>query len=93
MKFEWDFRKAELNRKKHGVEFEEALAVFNDPNAIYGSDFKHSISERRCFVIGHTVDRLLLVIYVENIEYEVIRILSARPADRHQQMEYARQFL
>jgi len=32
--FEWDDAKAETNLKKHGVTFEEASTVFDDPNAL-----------------------------------------------------------
>ena len=34
MNFEWDDRKAELNKKKHGVSFEEAVTVFDDADAL-----------------------------------------------------------
>ncbi|MFO5526683.1 MAG: BrnT family toxin, partial [Cuspidothrix sp.] len=31
LKFEWDEDKGKLNQKKHGVSFEEAASIFNDP--------------------------------------------------------------
>ncbi|MBK8149617.1 MAG: BrnT family toxin [Acidobacteria bacterium] len=91
MKFEWDFRKAEINQEKHGVDFGEALEVFGDPNALYGNDPEHSISERRFFVIGISKNQLLFVVYVEKDGGETIRIISARRADRRHHFEYAKQ--
>jgi uncharacterized DUF497 family protein len=92
MKFEWDFRKSGLNRKKHGVDFEEALEVFDDPHALYGNDREHSILEQRRFVIGFSKDRLLFVVYIEK-DGESIRIISARLADRRHHFEYAEQLI
>jgi uncharacterized DUF497 family protein len=40
--FEWDARKAAVNRTKHGVSFEEAATVFGDPDALDGPDLRHS---------------------------------------------------
>jgi len=39
--FEWDEEKAERNKAKHGVTFEEAKTVFNDPFAVTVSDPEH----------------------------------------------------
>jgi len=43
--FEWDLRKARVNRTRHEVTFEEAATVFQDPNMITLSDAKHEINE------------------------------------------------
>jgi len=48
--FEWDTRKAEANRKKHGVSFEEGLTVFGDPLSLNMPDPDHSESEQRFIV-------------------------------------------
>ena len=45
--FEWDTRKAAVNRAKHGVSFEEAGTVFGDPDALDGPDLRHSEEESR----------------------------------------------
>jgi len=34
LNFEWDARKAASNRRKHGVDFEEASTAFGDPLSI-----------------------------------------------------------
>jgi uncharacterized protein len=52
MKFEWDPHKAEINRRKHGVSFDEAGSVFLDRLALSGPDPKHSIGELRYITFG-----------------------------------------
>ena len=47
MKFEWDEDKNELNLKKHGIDFETAMLVFNDLHRIEIYDMEHSINEDR----------------------------------------------
>ena len=45
--FQWDLRKAAANLKKHGISFEEAGTIFNDPNALTIFDMEHSEEEER----------------------------------------------
>ena len=47
MEFEWDRRKAEGNRRKHGITLEEAVSVFADPAELTIDDPDHSIDEDR----------------------------------------------
>ncbi|MEK7357902.1 MAG: BrnT family toxin, partial [Bdellovibrionota bacterium] len=62
MKFEWDDRKAEANQKKHGVSFELAVTVFDDPNALIAPDEKHSTpQETREWIIGLSDNGVLVV--------------------------------
>jgi len=78
--FTWDPNKAESNRLKHGVTFEEASTVFRDPSARIYDDPSHSNGEAREFIIGHSAFmRLLLVSFVEHPNS--IRLISARQAD------------
>lgn len=66
MKFEWDEEKAAANFTKHGVSFEEAQAVFDDPLNVDFYDPDHSDDEHRYIIIGETPQkRLLLVSYTE----------------------------
>lgn len=77
MYFEWDDEKAELNEVAHGVSFEEACEVFDDPNALEEFDVEHStIDEERFRIIGLSSRRLLTVVYCERVG-NVIRIISA----------------
>jgi hypothetical protein len=79
MHFEWDRAKAERNRRKHGVTFDEAVAVFHDPLSATFEDPDHSSGERRLITVGFSSrDRLLVVSHVES--GETIRVISARLA-------------
>lgn len=82
--FEWDDDKARSNLKKHQVGFEEASTVFGDPLAKIFSDDQHSDREVREIIIGHSTSaRLLLVSFTERGR-DLIRIISARVATRHE---------
>jgi uncharacterized protein len=84
MIFEWDEEKAEANLGKHGVAFEEAQTVYDDPLYVDFYDPDHSYDEHRYIIIGQSNrGRLLLVSYTERDG--VIRLISARevtPAER-----------
>ena len=54
MRFEWDSDKAEENRKKHRVSFDEAVTVFYDPLSATFDDPDHSEEERRLVTIGYS---------------------------------------
>jgi len=87
MEFEWDETKAAINFKKHGVTFEEAKTVFDNPLALIFDDEKHSVDEHREIIIGHSQkNRLLLVSYTERPN--AIRIISARLATRREHEDY-----
>jgi uncharacterized DUF497 family protein len=84
MNFEWDEEKAEANLEKHGVSFEEARTVFDDPLYVDFYDPDHSYDEHRYIIIGQSSrGRLLLVSYAER--GSVLRLISSRgvtPAER-----------
>lgn len=83
MRFEWDSQKAETNRRKHGVSFEEAATVFYDPLAATFGDERHSDDEQRFITIGYSAHGELLV--VSHAERELAtRIISARVATAHE---------
>lgn len=88
MKFAWDDNKAEANLKKHKVSFEEASTVFSDPLAAIFADDEHSTpGELREIIIGISDrKRLLLTSFTERAA--VIRIISSRPATKHEQSDY-----
>ena len=88
MKFSWDPRKADSNLRKHGVAFDEAITVFNDPMALIFDDMVHSEEEHREIIIGFsTLRRLILVCFVERSE-DTIRIISARRATKVEIRDY-----
>jgi uncharacterized DUF497 family protein len=87
LEFEWHQDKAALNKKKHGVTFEEAATVFGDPLAAIFDDVIHSEEEQREIIIGHSVkSRLLLVSFTER--GKAIRIISARRATKQERRDY-----
>ena len=77
MRLEWDEMKNQLNRKKHGIDFETAMLVFNDLQRIEIYDEEHSITEDRYNTIG-LVEDVLFVVYTERKDN--IRLISARVA-------------
>jgi len=87
MEFEWDPRKAEINKRKHDVSFTEAATVFGDPLAITFTDPDHSIDEDRYLTFGLSrFDRLMVVSHAE--QGEKVRIISARPLTRQERRIY-----
>ena len=91
IRFEWDRAKAALNKRKHGVSFEEAQTVFYDENAIEFFDPDHSEREDRFIMLGVSFKlRLLVVCHCVRETQSLIRIISARRATRHEATQYGR---
>jgi uncharacterized DUF497 family protein len=87
MRFEWDPDKAALNRRKHGVTFEEAVSIFGDSLAVTFSDPGHSSGEWRFLTFGLSAGgRLLVVSHIER--QKRARIISAREATRRERTIY-----
>lgn len=87
MKFEWDTVKADANRVKHGITFDEASTVFGDELSASGRDLEHSEGEKRFVTFGLSIQgRVLAVSHTDR--GEVIRIISARPATRKEKLIY-----
>src|SRR3989338_1450172 len=92
IRFEWDRAKAALNKRKHGVSFEEAQTVFYDENAIEFFDPDHSENEDRFIMLGVSFRlRLLVVCHCVREAQSVIRIISARRATRLEAKSYRRE--
>ena len=88
IRFIWDNSKALLNKRKHGISFEEAQTVFYDENAIEYFDPDHSEDEDRFIMLGFSFKlRMLVVCYCTRKENN-IRIISARKATRHETENY-----
>lgn len=84
---EWDPIKARNNLQKHGVSFEEASTVFEDPLFITFLDVEHSFDEERYITMGLSkANRLLLIAHTER--KEAIRIISARKATKNERRFY-----
>ncbi|MDM8546785.1 BrnT family toxin [Candidatus Venteria ishoeyi] len=92
MKFEWNEQKNQFNQKKHGVSFEEAKEVFNDALHIAKLDHRFSYFEERWITIGATQKGHILVVanlFFSDEGEEIIRIISARPANAREKKYYA----
>ena len=80
----WDESKSRTNRKKHGISFEEASALFyRGDEYLEIFDDAHSDDEDRFIAIGPIKKGLVLVVYTERDE-DTVRIISARWATKHE---------
>ena len=87
--FDWDEAKAAANRRKHGVSFEEASTIFYDENALLIADPDHSEEEDRFLLLGLSLRlRTLVVCHCYRQAEDMVRIISARRANRSEQLEY-----
>jgi uncharacterized protein len=89
-RFEWDPAKAASNLRKHGVSFETAVRAFTDPYALVEQD-RVEDGEERWQTIGIVEGVLLLMVahtVREQNDIEVIRIISARLANRRERRRY-----
>jgi len=87
--FEWDERKNRENQRKHKVSFEEAQTVFLDENAMRFLDPDHSDDEDRFLMLGMSYKlRVLVICHCYRKDDTVIRIISARRADKREQKDY-----
>ncbi len=91
MRFEWDEGKAARNLRIHGISFEEAVHVFDDPNAFWREDYG-AHTEPRWHIIGTTLaTTILLVVFTvrnEDTQEESYRVISAREAGRRDRRDY-----
>ena len=80
MDYQWDPAKAKVNVKKHGVEFADAVGIFDDPDAITIED-PDSEGEQRFLSIGLDVlGRIIVVAYA--YRGDDVRLISARKATK-----------
>lgn len=90
--FEWDSQKARTNQAKHGVSFRLAMSVLRDPLAITMYDEEHSDFEERWVTLGLAGNgQCLVVIHTVTQASQtdmLVRIISARLADRDEQRDY-----
>jgi len=89
MRFEWDEAKSRRNKRKHGVSFEEAQTVFFDEYALRFYDPDHSADEDRFLMLGISYRlRVLVVCHCHRASDTVIRMISARKADKQEEADY-----
>lgn len=91
MQFEWDKNKNRLNRRNHGLSFETASLVFQDPFLLSVPDDRHGYSEERWQSLGLIQEVLIYVAHtVVETDHgeEIIRIISARAATAGETRRY-----
>ncbi len=90
--FSWDPEKAEANRRKHSVSFEDAATVLADPLAVTLYDEDHTEAEERWITLGQAANEALLVVIhtFEDLNplEAAVRIISARPATTAERRAY-----
>jgi uncharacterized DUF497 family protein len=83
--FEWDRRKAAANLRKHGIDFADAVAVFEDESALTVED--DATNEQRFVTVGtDALFRVLVVVFTWREER--IRVISARKATARERRQY-----
>jgi uncharacterized protein len=89
LRIEWDPRKATANKRKHGVSFEEAATAFSDEYGRLIADPDNSDEEDRFILMGMSWSlRLLVVCHCYRTAPDVVRIISARKANRSEHGQY-----
>jgi uncharacterized DUF497 family protein len=99
MRYEWAERKNHQNQRKHGVSFELAALVFDDPHCMIALDRQDETGEQRWHAIGALqlepgIGAVLVVVHAYREDRdgeEIIRIISARQAQKHDVRRYQEQ--
>ena len=86
MAYAWDPAKAQTNAAKHGVRFNDAIAVFEDDDALTDRDLSSQDEERWVTVGRDALERITVVVYTWR--GDTIRLISARLATRSERKEY-----
>lgn len=87
VRFEWDAGKARANKRRHDVTFEEASECFYDPLAVVIDEPRYA---DRSILIGESRERrLVFTVYLQRIDDDTIRIISARDPTRAERRTYA----
>ena len=91
MRFEWDQNKDLENQKKHGISFDEAKEIFDDPLHISILDKRYSYFEERWITVGMSRGESFIVaanLFFDSDNEEVIRIISAREGTGNERKQY-----
>jgi uncharacterized DUF497 family protein len=85
--YEWDRRKDEENRRKHGLRLSDGIPALNDPRQVEWIDERFEYGEERTITLGRTNGRLLCVVHTSRGP-DRIRLISVRKATRREQNAY-----
>jgi uncharacterized DUF497 family protein len=81
--FEWDEHKAEANRLKHGIGFNDAASAIMGVAILLPSN---RLEENRFISVCECDGRVIAVVWTPRMG--TIRLISARPANKHEQAKY-----
>lgn len=84
--FQWDEAKRAANLEKHGIDFVDAIAVFEDARRVERVDERRAYGEERRQCIGMVRNHLLFVVFTRRTG--VLRMISARKASAHEREAY-----
>ena len=85
--FEWNEIKNDANIRKHGIDFDDAISIFDGPT-VEGPDNRFDYGEDRVLAFGATNGQVLAVVYT--MRGDVCRIISARKAEKNERRKYYR---
>jgi uncharacterized DUF497 family protein len=95
MNFDWDNNKNQSNIAKHGISFEEAIAIFDDLNILNYEDTRFNYGETRFVSIGQiilvTQEKTVIIVVIHTQRNQTIRLISARKANERERKRYERQ--
>lgn len=89
--FEWDENKNKLNKLNHKVTFQQASQIFSDPFCIKRIDDRFDYGEERWQAIGSFQGVVVLLVaytHRDDNDVEIIRLISARKANKTEREEY-----
>jgi len=89
MKFEWDENKNKANIKRHRIDFNDVPEMFKYPMFV-ALDTRKDYGEDRLIGIGLLKSRYVVVVFIEKHD-DVIRIISARKAEKHERDTYEKE--
>ena len=85
MQYEWDEQKRLSNVRKHGIDFRDAVEIF-ESDTVLMEDERFNYGERRFVSLGLLRGRVIVVVHTE--QAGVTRIISARKATKYEQTIY-----
>ncbi len=95
MEFEWDEDKNQSNITKHGIDFQQAKRVFEDPNILTYEDTRLNYKEIREISVGQllltTQQQIIIVVVIHTDRDGKVRLISARRASKRERKLYEQQ--
>lgn len=86
-RIEFDPSKGEINRTKHGLSLQAATS-FDWDTALEREDDRFDYGEVRFVAIGQIDDRLYVIVFTEGSDDDAVRVISLRPAEKHEMRYY-----